>query len=396
MFAYWRGVVDRGNRHSTLGANLPILNHMRRTLSALVVLLVAACRSSEPAPLPASTALPSLTNLLPATSYPDDPEEPRLANLRMLTHGGENAEAYFSADGRRLILQSTRPGESACDQIYTMNIDGSGPRRVSSGEGRTTCAYFFPSGDRILYSSTHRQSLECPPPPDYSRGYVWALYEFDIYTARPDGSDRRALVESPGYDAEATISPDGKSIVFTSVRDGDLDIYVMNADGSNVRRLTNQPGYDGGAFFSADGSKIVYRAYHPTDSAELADYRALLASARVRPIRLDIWVMDADGRNQRKVTNHPGASFAPFFHPSGDRIIFSSNLHDPDGRNFDLYMIGLDGSGLERITRHAEFDGFPMFSPDGRKLVFASNRGAAKQGDTNVFIADWVEDGGAR
>jgi Tol biopolymer transport system component len=331
-----------------------------------------------------------------ATVLPDDPAEPRLRNVRMLTNGGENAEAYFSADGEQLIFQATRAGESACDQIYVMNVDGTGVRRLSSGEGRTTCAYFFPAGDRILYASTHEHDVACPAPPDYSRGYVWALYEYDIYTAAPDGSDVQILFGGPGYDAEATISTDGSRIVFTSMRNGDLDIYTMNADGSDVRQLTDEPGYDGGAFFSPDGNRIVYRAWHPTDPAELADYRALLAQGLVRPSRMDIYVMDVDGSNRVQVTELPGASFAPYFHPSGERILFASNHHEPTGRNFDLYMVNLDGTGLERVTSHAEFDGFPMFSPDGRQLVFASNRGAAREGDTNIFIADWVEEPGRR
>lgn len=327
-----------------------------------------------------------------ATPFPASPDEPHLANLRMLTHGGENAEAYFSADGKQLIFQSTRPGISRCDQILTMDLDGRNLRMVSTGRGRTTCSYFFPSGDRILFSSTHAISDSCPPPPDYSLGYVWALYDYDIYTARPDGSDLQRLTNSPGYDAEATFSTDGKKIVFTSMRDGDLDIYSMDADGGNVRRLTDAPGYDGGPFFSADGTKIVYRAFHPTDSTQLADYRKLLAKHLVRPGKLDIWVMNADGSDKHRVTDKPGASFAPYFLPNGQQIIFSSNMHDPEGRNFDLYLVNVDGSGLERVTSSPEFDGFPMFSPDGRELVFASNRGDARPGETNVFIADWVAD----
>jgi len=361
---------------------------MRILILAALIVLPAACRAKpqaahEPPDAPAAQSL--------ATSFPASPDEPHLRNLRMLTNGGENAEAYWSADGRQLIFQATRPGVSSCDQIFTMNADGSGTRMVSTGRGRTTCAYFYPAGDRILYSSTHHVSSECPPPPDYSMGYVWALYEFDVFSADRDGGNLRQLTNAPGYDAEATISPDGRTVVFTSVRDGDLDIYTMDADGGNVRRLTNQLGYDGGPFFSRDGSLIVYRAHHPTDSAQVADYRRLLAAGLVRPTTLDIWVMDADGSNQRRVTSQAAANFAPYFHPDGRRIIFSSNLHEPDGRNFDLYLVNLDGSGLQRITNHPDFDGFPMFSPDGRQLVFASNRGASRQGDTNVFLADWVE-----
>jgi len=316
-------------------------------------------------------------------------DEPHLTNIRMLTNGGENAEAYFSADNRKLIFQATRPGVSACDQIFTMDTQGKNVRMVSTGKGRTTCAYWFPSGDRILYSSTHEHSPECPPQPDFSQGYVWALFPYDIYTAKPDGSDIRKLAPSAGYDAEATVSRDGRQIVFTSTRDGDLELYVMNADGSNVRRLTNEPGYDGGGFFSHDGTKIIYRAFHPTTPAELADYRRLLGQNLIRPTKLDIYVMDVDGRNRRRLTNNGAANFAPFMHPDGKRVIFSSNAADPQGRNFDLYLINVDGTGLERVTTDADFDGFPMWTSDGKSLVFASNRQHARDGDTNVFIADW-------
>lgn len=326
----------------------------------------------------------------PAVAVEPEPGETHFASLRMLTFQGENAEAYFSADGTRLIFQATRPG-SACDQIYVMDADGSDLRLVSTGGGRTTCGYFFPSGERILYRSTHAAGPECPPEPDYSRGYVWALYDYDIYTARPDGSEPELLFRSPGYDAEATVSPDGRWIVFTSTRDGDLEIYRMRADGSDLRRLTHEPGYDGGPFFSPDGTKIVYRAHHPEDEAELADYRSLLEEDLVRPGTLEIFVMGADGGNKRRLTDNGAANFAPFFHPSGEKVIFSSNLHDPESRNFDLYVIGLDGGGLERITTHPSFDGFPMFSPDGSLLVFASNRRQRNPGDTNVFVAEWRE-----
>lgn len=320
------------------------------------------------------------------------PGEPRLANVVQLTTGGENAEAYFSADGRRLVFQSSVPGQSACgDQIYVMDTDGRNRRLISPGEGRTTCGYFFPSGDRLLYSSTHLSPTVCGPRPDYSRGYVWALYDHDIFVSATGGGEPRRLTTTPGYDAEATVSPDGTRIVFTSVRDGDLDIYTMAADGSDVRRLTDEVGYDGGAFFSPDGTQIVYRAHHPTDAAEIADYRSLLAAGLIRPTRLEIFVMNADGTSKRQVTRNGAANFAPFFHPDGRRIIFSSNMHDPRGRNFDLYLIGVDGSGQERVTVSPEFDGFPMFSRDGRRLVFGSNRNAARPGDTNIFIADWVE-----
>ena len=319
------------------------------------------------------------------------PQEKHLRNLKQLTFGGENAEAYFSADGRKLIFQSTRGGRE-CDQIYTMNIDGSDVHLVSTGEGRTTCSYFFPNGKRILYSSTHLGAKQCPPRPDFSKGYVWAVYDtFDIFTANPDGSGLKQLTNTPGYDAETTITRDGKKLVFTSKRDGDLDIYTMDANGKNVKRLTNELGYDGGPFWSYDGKQIVYRAYHPQSEKEKSDYIALLKQNLIRPTVLDIWVMNADGSNKRQVTHLNKASFAPYFFPDGKRIIFSSNYADPKGRDFDLYLIKTDGTGLERVTYNDTFDGFPMFSPDGKKLVFASNRNARTRGDTNIFIADWVE-----
>ncbi len=325
-----------------------------------------------------------------AVSRAPEAGEPYFANLTQLTFGGQNAEAYFSPDGEQLIFQRT-DSDSTCDQQYLIGTDGSGMRLVSNGLGRTTCGYFYSDGDRVLYSSTFHVDERCPPNPDFSQGYVWPLYDFDVYTSRPDGSELETLFSSPGYDAEATLSPDGETVVFTSTRDGDLDIYTMNVDGSGVRRLTNTPGYDGGPFFSHDGSMIVYRASHPEAGEELDAYRRLLAQNMVRPSRMEIWVMDADGSNQRQVTDLGGANFAPFFHPDNQRIIFSSNHHNPRSRDFNLYMVNRDGSGLTQVTTHGEFDGFPMFSPDGSKLVFASNRYGAVEGETNIFLADWVE-----
>ena len=316
--------------------------------------------------------------------------EARLANIRQLTFGGENAEAYFSFDGSQIIFQTTREGVP-CDQIFTMDLDGSNQQMASTGGGRTTCAFFHPDGESIVYASTHLGGAECPPPPDFSMGYVWAIHDtFDIFRAAPDGSGLTRLTSEPGYDAEATIGPDGR-IVFTSVRDGDMEIYSMNSDGSDVRRLTHRQGPDGGPFFSPDGSQIIFRGREIPDGAEYDDYKRLLDGGLWRPTAVEVSVMDADGGNLRQVTDFGGASFAPYWHPDGDRIIFSSNLHNPDGRNFDLFMVNLDGSGLEQITFNDTFDGFPMFSPDGTRLVFASNRHAAAEGDTNIFIADWIE-----
>lgn len=318
--------------------------------------------------------------------------ERRLANIRQLTFGGENAEAYFSPDGSRLIFQSSRDG-ATCDQIFMMKTDGTDVRRVSSGQGRTTCAYFYPDGKRLLYASTHAASPECPPRPSYARGYVWPIYDsYDIFRVEADGTTVTPLTKTPGYDAEATIARDGR-IVFTSVRDGDMEIYAMNADGGDVRRLTTRPGPDGGPFYSPDGKRIVFRGRPMGPEAEgegeLNDYRALLKEGLWRPTQLELFVMNADGSALQQVTKLGAASFAPYFHPDGRRIVFSSNQHDPKGRNFDLYLVNVDGTGLERVTYNETFDGFPMFSPDGKRLVFASNRMAKAEGETNVFIADW-------
>jgi TolB protein len=325
------------------------------------------------------------------------PAETHLRNVRQLTFGGTNAEAYFSADDKYLIFMHQGEGVP-CDQMYTMPVDTpegkpATPKRVSNGKGRTTCGYFYPAGDRILFSSTHEASPECPPLPDYSHGYVWPIYAgYDIYIAKPDGSDLRRLTDTPGYDAEATISRDGKKIVFTSMRNGDLDIYTMNADGSDVRQLTHQLGYDGGAFFSYDGNKIVYRSEHPKTPQEVADYKDLLSRGLIRPGNLEIWVMDADGSHKHQVTRNGAANFAPYWFPDGKRIIFASNVgnqKDPSG--FDLYAINEDGTGLQRITYYSGFDAFPMFSSDGKRLVWASNRNGKAPHETNVFIADWAD-----
>ncbi|MEC9376770.1 MAG: hypothetical protein VYC00_01560, partial [Candidatus Neomarinimicrobiota bacterium] len=293
---------------------------------------------------------------------------------------------------KNLIFQA-HDGDGLCDQIYIMDIATGSAEMVSTGNGVTTCSYFqYPDNDEIIYASTHLADSDCPPKPDYSMGYIWKLYEgYDIFKASMDGSNLQRLTDTPGYDAEATFSFDGRKIIYTSLESGDLDLWTMNPDGSEKRQLTNRPGYDGGAFYSYDGSTIVWRAYYPESKKEIADYKALLSENEIRPMALQLRIMNSDGTNQQQVTDNGAANFGPFFFPNGKRIIFSSNLHDEKGRDFDLYAINTDGTNLERITHYEGFDGFPMFSPDGKYLVFASNRNQAKRGDTNIFICEWEE-----
>ncbi len=333
--------------------------------------------------------------------------ERHLKNIRQLTFGRQNAEAYFSFDGSKLIFQSTnnwmkesfaatlKPADEplGCYQMYVMDLESDTIRLVSTGTGATTCGYFFPGDRRVIYSSTWASGPNCPPKPKREGVYRWALDDYDLYAVRIDGQEMQRLTVSPGYDAEATVSPDGKTIVWTSVKDGDLDIYAMNLDGTKPRRLTEEIGYDGGAFFSPDSKRIVYRAHHPTESAEVAKYQELLSQRLVEPGQLEIFVMNADGSGKRQVTSNGASNFSPFFHPDGARIIFSSNVETrgEGGRpSFHLYLVGDDGKGLERLTFEGHFNSFPMFSPDGKRLVWVSDRHAKVPGEFNVFIADWV------
>jgi TolB protein len=328
--------------------------------------------------------------LLPASKL--IPEEKHLKNIRQLTFGGENAEAYLSPDGTHVSFQARALAKGSCDQIFTMTLDGKNVKRISDGQGKTTCSYYLPGGDRVLFASTKKSYAgTCPPDPDRSHGYVWSLDPaYDIYVADTNGVELGHLTDSAGYDAEATISPKGDRIVFTSTRGGDIDLYSMNVDGSDVKQLTTQEGYDGGAFYSPDGSKIVYRASHPA-GYELHEYRELLKQGLIKPHTLELWIMNADGTGKQQLTHSNAASFAPYFHPDGKHIIFSSNMDDPDGRKFELYMIGVDGSGLERITYEKTFNSFPVFTADGKQLIFCSNRNNPVAHSTNIFIADWAE-----
>jgi hypothetical protein len=382
---------------------------MKRALPALLaagpalatILLVPACGP----PTDVVAPKPAASSVAPSPLAPV-PEEKHLADLRQLTLAGENAEAYWSFDGTQLILQS-RTGDNDCDRIHRLPLGSVLPLKpggsrdgvpplvpVSSGKGATTCSYFLPGDQKVIYASTHLGGDACPPKPDHSLGYVWALYDtYDIFKADPDGKNVVRLTDTKGYDAEATVCAKDGSIIFTSVRDGDIDLYRMDADGKNVKRITSTPGYDGGAFFSADCSKIVWRASRPRGK-DLEDYKKLLSQNLVRPSKLELYVANADGSDATQITYLDAASFAPFWHPSQKRILFSSNHGDPRGREFDIWGINTDGTSLERITYASGFDGFPMFSPDGKTLAFSSNRATPKgKHDTNVFVARWVDEG---
>lgn len=354
----------------------------------------AADRAKSPAPGKAAAPAPASA-------------ERHFKNIKQLTFGRQNAEAYFSFSGNKLIFQSTnnwmkdtyaatlKPDDIplGCYQMYVMDLDSESVRLVSTGSGATTCGYFFPGDRRILYSSTHLHGPNCPPKPKREGAYRWALDDYDLFAARIDGQEMQRLTNTPGYDAEATVSPDGKTIIWTSVRDGDLDIYAMDLDGSHHRRLTDDVGYDGGAFFSPDSKRIVYRASHPTDPAEIAHYKELLGQRLVEPGQLELFIMNADGSGKRQVTSNGASNFSPFFHSDGKRIVFSSNIETrgEGGRpSFHLYLVGDDGTGLERLTFEGEFNSFPMFSPDGKRVVWVSDRNAKQPGEFNVFLAEWV------
>jgi Tol biopolymer transport system component len=319
-----------------------------------------------------------------------------LTNVKQLTNSGQNAEAYWSPDGKQLIFQSTRE-KLGCDQIFVMNADGSEQRMVSTGNGRTTCGYFLKDGKHIVYASTHEGGAACPPPADRSKGYVWAVYPtYDMYIGDLAGKIVRKIAEGTGYDAEATVNWKTGKIVYTSMASGDLDLWTMNSDGSGKRQITRSLGYDGGAVFSRDGKKVVWRANHPGTPEGTKRYKELLAENLTTPMKMELFVADADGKNARQITSFGCASFAPSFTPDGKHIIFSSNKHDCDGRRFELYMVSTDRSGLEQITNFGGFTSFPEFSPDGSKLVFASDWKATGRYEFNIFVADYSHAGNNR
>lgn len=324
--------------------------------------------------------------------------EKHLQNIRQLTNGGDNAEAYFSFNNQMAVFQSNNKDWGLeCDQIFYFNINNdniieSRPKMLSTGKGRTTCSYFLPGDSTIVYASTHLGGEGCPPEPGREEGYVWPIYKsFDIFVADLEGNILQQLTQSEGYDAEATVSPKGDKIVFTSTRSGDLELWTMNIDGSDKRQVTNGLGYDGGAFFSPDGSKLIFRASRPKTEEEVREYKDLLAKGLVKPTNMELYICNTDGSDLRQITKLGNANWAPFFHPSGEKIIFSSNHRSERGFPFNLFMINTDGTGLEQITFDEQFDSFPMFSYDGKKLIFASNRNNGGTRNTNLFIADWVD-----
>jgi TolB protein len=329
--------------------------------------------------------LPAL--LLAASCATVCPGPPQLHDLRQLTSDGTHAEAYYSFDGKKLVLMAQRAGDKA-DQIYELDLATTGLTRISSG-GRTTCGFYLPDG-RILYSSTHHHGVEPPAPPDHSKGYVWGLYRtYDLFLRGKDGSLTQ-LTDNDGYDAETTVSPDGKRLIFTSHRDGGIGLYTMNIDGTDLRKVNHRRGYAGGAFFSPDGKWIVYRASFPKTDEEKAEFEKLLADRLLRPGNLEIYIARPDGSEERQLTNNGASNWAPSFHPDGKTIVFASNLHAPKSGKFSIYAMNVDGSCKRRLTDYDGFDGFPCFSPDGTKMVLISNRnGKDKHKDLNVFIADW-------
>lgn len=367
---------------------------MMRIVVLLLILLVISCTSRKENKNERRT---SSSEVKSDTLKYDD--EIHIRNIRKLTNGGNNAEAYWSFDGRQLVFQSDYKGWGVdCDQIFILTLDTwdytQNPNMVSTGKGRTTCSYFMPGDSTVIYASTHLGDKSCPidPPRNLDGKYVWPIYsDYDIFIADLEGNIVRQVTDAAGYDAEATVSPQGDKIVFTSMRTGDLELYTMNIDGSDQRQITDDLGYDGGAFFSPDGKKIIFRASRPSTASEIKTYKDLLAQGLVQPTEMELFVCNADGSDLQQITDLGNANWAPFFHPSGEKVIFSSNYASARGFPFNLYMINLDGTGLEQITFDDTFDSFPMFSPDGNKLVWASNRYNGGTRDTNLFIADWVE-----
>jgi len=366
---------------------------MNRTLIFLsIILLAISCKQENK-----TTTVINPNDKKPVAGENIYPNESNFKNLRQLTFGGDNAEAYFSNDNNSLVLQiSNKAWGLDCDQIFYMPLDNpkdKKPKMLSTGKGRTTCSYFMPGDSTIVYASTHKGGDGCMDAPRSVNGkYVWSIFDtYDIYEADLEGNIIRQMTENPGYDAEATVSPDGKKIVFTSTRSGDLELYTMNIDGSDLKQVTHDLGYDGGAFFSPDSKQLVFRASRPTSEEDVKTYTDFLKQGLVQPTNMEIFVCDVDGKNMKQITKLGGANWAPFFHPSGNKIVFATNHHTETKRTFNLFSINVDGTGLKQVTYDSVFDSFPMFSYDGKYLVFSSNRNNGGGRDTNVFLAEWQD-----
>lgn len=366
-------------------------------LSGLLALCVIAC-----SPAPKTEADEQVQETEVQSNETDSlrkPNENHFKNLKQLTNGGDNAEAYWSFDDSKLVFQVTNPKwELECDQIYVFDwqnddLINNMPQMVSTGKGRTTCSYFLPGDTTIVYASTHLKDTVCPPVPERQNGkYLWPIYSsFDIFTADLEGNIIAQLTHEEGYDAEATVSPKGDKIVFTSMRTGDLELFTCDIDGSNVQQITDELGYDGGAFFSPDGTQLIFRASRPKTEEEIKEYKDLLAQDLVQPTNMELFICNADGSELRQLTDLGNANWCPFFHPSGKKVIFASNHTSERGFPFNLYMINTDGSGLEQITYDETFDAFPVFSNNGKHLVFSSNRNNGGTRETNLFVSEWVD-----
>jgi Tol biopolymer transport system component len=367
---------------------------MKNFLLFLSIISLAGCKSEpKSSEKLEKEAVPSLMAGNDTLIYP---EEKHFKSIRQITFGGDNAEAYWSFDDKQLIFQSNNKDWGVnCDQMFLMNASetfkDNKPPMVSTGMGRTTCAYFLPDNKHFVYGSTHLPDKECPEVPLRKNGnYVWPVYDsFDIFVSDLEGNITAQLTTEPGYDAEATVSPKGDKIVFTSTRSGDLELYTMNLDGTEVKQITDELGYDGGAFFSPDGTKLIFRASRPKTPEAIKKYKDLLADGLVEPTDMELFICNADGSDLRQLTFLGNANWSPFFHPSGEKILFSSNFEAEKGFPFNLYLINIDGKNLERVTHSETFDAFPVFSNDGKHLIFSSNRNNGGGRDTNLFIAEW-------
>lgn len=366
---------------------------MKYFLIVLIIILLVSCKNEKELNDQNNNALHLAT-----TDSLIFPGEKHFKSLKQITFGGDNAEAYWSFDDQQIVFQSNYSEWNVnCDQMFLMNaeetFENKTPLMVSTGKGRTTCSYFLPDNKHIIYASTHLGDEQCPETPLKKDGkYIWPIYDsYDIFVADLQGNITAQLTKEIGYDAEPTVSPKGDKIVFTSTRNGDIDLYTMNIDGSDVKQITFELGYDGGAFFSPDGNKIIFRSSRPKTEADIAEYKQLLSEGLVQPTEMELYICNADGSELRQLTSLGNANWSPFFHPSGKKILFSSNFESERGFPFDLYMIDIDGKNLERVTYGDTFNAFPVFSNDGTKLLFSSNRNNGGGRDTNLFIAEWKD-----